>query len=97
MRVRLRDRYLRFENRAFEWIGRAERYVRGLPPTVRMVPGTLERRLFRIGVGAMTAMLGAMLLPWRGVRVRVLLLVLLALFVLVMAVAWRDVNPGRRR
>jgi hypothetical protein len=93
----LRSRWQVFEDRAFVYIGRAERYLRGLPANVRIVPGTFERLLFRITCGMLVAMTVIMAVPSRTVRIRALLLLLLALFVLIMGAAYRDAHPRRRR
>lgn len=93
----LAARWLAFENRAFWWIGRAERYLRGLPANTRIVPGTFERLLFRIAMAAIAGMVCIMAVPSRTFRIRALLLLLLALFVLIMGAAYRDAFPGRKR
>jgi hypothetical protein len=90
-------RWLAFEDRAFLWIGRAERYIRGLPANTRIVPGTFERLLFRIAMAAVVGMVSIMAVPSRTFRIRALLLLLLALFVLIMGAAYRDAFPGRKR
>jgi len=90
-------RWLTFEDWAFGWIGRAERYLRGLPANARIVPGTFERLAFRIAVGAVAAMVIIMAIPTRSVRIRALLLLLLSLFVLLMGAAYRDAFPRGRR
>jgi hypothetical protein len=89
-------RWLAFEDRAFRWIARAERWMRGLPPATRIVPATFDRLIFRLGVAAVTAMVVIMAVPSRTVRIRALLLLLLALFVLVMAAALADSRSTRR-
>lgn len=90
-------RWLRFEDWAFGWIGKAERYMRGLPANARIVPGTFERLAFRIAVSAVGAMIIIMALPSRSVRIRALLLLLVSLFVLLMGAAYRDAFPRGRR
>lgn len=91
------QRWLRFEDWAFGWIGKAERYLRRLPANARIVPGTFERLAFRIAVSAIAAMVIIMALPSRSVRVRALLLWLMALFVLLMGAAYRDTFPREKR
>jgi hypothetical protein len=93
----LRHRWRTFEDWAFGWIGRGERYLRGLPANARIVPGTFERLAFRIAVGAVVSMAGIMAIPTRSVRIRALLLLLLALFVLLMGAAYRDAFPRSKR
>jgi hypothetical protein len=96
-RSAIATRWLRFEDRAFHWIGRAERYLRGLPANVRIVPGTFERLMFRLACAAVTAMAVIMAVPSRSFRIRALLLLLAVLFVLIMGAAWRDTTTSRRR
>lgn len=96
-RSSLAARWLALEDRAFHWIGRAERAVRRLPPSVRIVPGTFERLMFRLACAAVTAMAVIMAVPSRNFRVRALLLLLAVLFVLIMGAAWRDATSTRRR
>lgn len=91
------QRWLRFEDWAFGWIGEAERYLRRLPANARIVPGTFERLAFRIAVSAIAAMVIIMALPSRSVRVRALLLWLMALFVLLMGAAYWDTFPREKR
>lgn len=90
-------RWLAFEDRAFFWIGRAERYLRGLPANVRIVPGTFERLMFRLACAAVTAMAIIMAVPSRSFRIRALLLLLAVLSMLIMGAAYRDTTSGRRR
>lgn len=89
----LRQRWLTFEDWAFGWIGKAERYLRRLPANSRIVPGTFERLAFRIAVGAVGAMVVIMAIPSRSVRIRALLLLLAALCVLFTGAAYRDAFP----
>jgi hypothetical protein len=90
-------RWLTFEDWAFGWIGKAERYVRALPANARIVPGTFERLAFRIAVGAVGAMIIIMAIPSRSIRIRALLLLLVSLFVLLMGAAYRDAFPRGKR
>jgi hypothetical protein len=90
-------RWRRFEDRAFQWIGRAERALRRLPPGTRIVPGTFERRMFRLACAAVAAMGVIMAVPSRSFRLRALLVLLAALFALIMGAAWLDTTSSRRR
>jgi hypothetical protein len=91
------QRWLTFEDWAFGWIGKAERYMRGLPANARIVPGTFERLAFRIAMAAVCAMIVISAVPSRSVRIRALLLLLVSLFVLLMGAAYRDAFPRGRR
>lgn len=90
-------RWLAVEDRAFQWIARGERWVRGLPAGARIVPATFDRLIFRLAVAAVTAMVVIMAVPSRTFRIRALLLLLLALFVLVMGAALADTRSTGRR
>jgi len=93
----IRTRWLTFEDWAFGWIGKAERYLRRLPANARIVPGPFERLAFRLAVGAIGAMIIIMTIPARSIRVRALLLLMLSLFVVLMAAAYQDTRPRGKR
>lgn len=94
---RVGARWMKFENRAFESIMKAERRVRKIPPHLRLQPAQFDRQLFRVFVGACVSLfLIAAVVP-SGSRSPAILIFFFALFFLVVALMLIDTFPRGSR
>lgn len=93
----LAARWMKFENRAFESIMKAERRVRQIPPHVRLQPAQFDRRLFRVFVAACVSLfLIATVVP-AGARSLAILGFFFVLFFVVVALMLIDTFPRSSR
>ncbi len=93
----LRSIWSGFEDRAFAVMMKAERRVRALPTNVRLQPSLLDRQVFRVFVGTMTALVIVLAMPNRVWRIRALLIVGAAVFLVLLAFLLLDAFPQRKR
>lgn len=76
---------------------KAERKVRALPANVRLQPTALDRQVFRLFVGTMAALVIVFAMPTRVWRIRALLIVGAAIFVMLLVLLLLDAFPQRKR
>jgi hypothetical protein len=90
-------RWMKFENRAFESIMKAERRVRQIPPHVRLQPAQFDRRLFRVFVGACVSLVLIATVVPSSIRSIAILVFFFVLFFLVVALMLIDTFPKGSR
>ena len=86
-----------FEDRAFRQLGRAERWLRGIPANVQLRPNVLDRQVFRMFVATMSALAIVLVIPSRTWRIRALLLLGAAVMIALATFALLDAFSHRRR
>ncbi len=86
-----------FEDSAFRQLGRAERWLRGIPTNVQLRPTLLDRQVFRMFVATMSALALVLAIPSRTWRIRALLLLGLLVMIALATFALLDAFSHRRR
>ncbi len=89
--------WARFEDRAFSVMLKAERRIRAMPANVRLHPTSLDRQVFRLFVGTMTALVVVFAMPTREWRIRALLAVGATVFVVLLVFLLLDAFPKSKR